>query len=225
MSRTNPTLQRVFKLIEPVCFGAGYELVDLRLMMEQGGWVLRACIDLLDTNLEGATETGQRIDTGDCERASREISAVLDVEDPIAQAYSLEVSSPGIDRPLRTSKHFERYIGAEVKVAMAVGVMHEGHDRRNFRGLVEAVGRQGSDATVTLKVDNKRFELIIDDIDSARLIPDWDAVMRGDTSGRAKPAKPFDPRPGKSNQSKPAKPATKPGTKPGKNRDKQGESA
>ena len=188
MARNNPTLNRVFALVEPVCNGAGYELVDLRFVLEQGGWTLRVCIDLLQADEE------HRVDSGDCERASREISAVLDVEDPIPQAYNLEVSSPGIDRPLRTPAHFAKYVGSEIKVAMAVPLMQDGNERRNFRGIIEGV----DSGLVRLKVDNKTYSLVIDDIDTARIIPDWDAVLRGDTSVAAKPAKPVDPRPGKS---------------------------
>jgi ribosome maturation factor RimP len=188
MARNNQTLNRVFALVEPVCNGAGYELVDLRFVLEQGGWTLRVCIDLLQADEE------HRVDSGDCERASREISAVLDVEDPIPQAYNLEVSSPGIDRPLRTPAHFAKYVGSEIKAAMATPLMQDGNERRNFRGIIEGV----DGGLLRLKVDNKTYNLVIDDIDTARIIPDWDAVLRGDTSVAAKPAKPVDPRPGKS---------------------------
>ncbi len=202
MARNNPTLNRVFALVEPVCNGAGYELVDLRLTLEQGGWVLRVCIDLLDvgTPLSGElSDAGtpsaiRRIDTSDCERASREVSAVLDVEDPIPQAYSLEVSSPGIDRPLRTPAHFAKFIGAEIKASLLTALVQDGLERRNFRGIIEGV----DGGNLKLRVDNKSYTLEIDDIDTARLLPDWDAVLRGDSTLSAKPSKPVDHRPGKS---------------------------
>ena len=201
MARTNPTLNRVFALVEPVCNGAGYELVDLRLTLEQGGWVLRVCIDLLDgaASPEAAdpgtdSDSIRRIDTSDCERASREVSAVLDVEDPIPQAYSLEVSSPGIDRPLRTPAHFAKFIGSEIKATLVTPLMQDGLERRNFRGVIEAVDGDN----LKLRVDNKTYVLEIDDIDTARLLPDWDAVLRGDSTLSPKPNKPVDHRPGKS---------------------------
>lgn len=203
MARNNPTLNRVFALVEPVCNGAGYELVDLRLTLEQGGWVLRVCIDLLDAVAAGSAQgTAQadaapheirRIDTGDCERASREVSAVLDVEDPIPQAYSLEVSSPGIDRPLRTPAHFAKFIGSEIKASLVTPLVQDGLERRNFRGVIEGV----DGGNLKLRVDNKSYILEIDDIDTARLLPDWEAVLRGDSSLSPKPSKPMDHRPGK----------------------------
>ncbi len=201
MARTNPTLNRVFALVEPVCNGAGYELVDLRLTLEQGGWVLRVCIDLLDgatstvaSNTDTQGDAIRRIDTTDCERASREVSAVLDVEDPIPQAYSLEVSSPGIDRPLRTPAHFAKFVGSEIKATLVTPFVQDGLERRNFRGVIEAV----DGGNLKLRVDNKTYVLEIDDIDTARLLPDWDAVLRGDSTLSPKPNKPVDLRPGKS---------------------------
>ncbi|MBP9086473.1 MAG: ribosome maturation factor RimP [Kofleriaceae bacterium] len=222
MARNNPTLNRVFALVEPVCNGAGYELVDLRLTLEQGGWVLRVCIDLLDSGAplpaDGTVAERRRIDTSDCERASREVSAVLDVEDPIPQAYSLEVSSPGIDRPLRTPAHFARFVGSEIKAVLLNPLVQDGLERRNFRGIIESVDA----GKVKLRVDNKSYTLEIDDIDTARLLPDWDAVLRGDSTLSPKPNKPVDNRPGKSRKvasgkSRPAEAANKSGAgvKPG----------
>jgi ribosome maturation factor RimP len=192
MSRHNPILTRTFALIEPVCHSAGYELVDMRFTMEHGSWTLRVCIDLLpaDNDTRDLSEPIAKVDTSDCERASREISAVLDVEDPIAQAYSLEVSSPGIDRPLRTKAHFQTFVGAETKLTMAVPhSTTQGTERRNFKGVIEGVSGSGAAAMVQLKVDGVSYSLRIEDIDQARLVPDWDQVMKG-KSGVVKPDKP-----------------------------------
>jgi ribosome maturation factor RimP len=169
--------QRLLSLIEPVCLDAGCELVDVRLVMEQGGWVLRVCIDRPlpdDADLSQVHE--ERVDLAECERMSRLLSAVLDVEDPVPQAYNLEVSSPGIDRPLRTAAHFTRYAGAEAKIQLDTPVATpSGGERRNFRGVLRGV----RDDRVLIDVDGQRFELPLPDIDTARLVPDWDDVMRG----------------------------------------------
>lgn len=208
MSRRNPIIDKLYALLDPVCRQSGHELVDLRFLLEQGGWTLRVCIDALPPNpqaplTEGANEVEvapRLVDTGDCERVSREISAVLDVEDPIPQAYSLEVSSPGIDRPLRTAMHFAAHVGAEVKVAMAVPALVNGAERRNFRGVIEAVlDADGSEygGRVRLAVDNTHFELAIADIDTARIVPNWDDVLRGGRGLTPKPSHPVDSRPGR----------------------------
>jgi ribosome maturation factor RimP len=139
----------------------------------------------------GTDEERSEISFEDCERVSRELGAVLDVEDPIGHAYHLEVSSPGLDRPLRTLEHFERFLGHEVKIKL-----HDGIDgRHNYKGRLLAAtpaaavgdaadaqspgdrGRSGSRAAIILEVDGKQHELPFDDIDTARLVPDWDAVM------------------------------------------------
>jgi ribosome maturation factor RimP len=164
----NPIVNRVISIIEPACIAAGYELVDVRFVAEQGGWVLRVCIDL------PPDQAPAQVDLKDCERMSRELSALLDVEDPIPQAYNLEVSSPGIDRPLRTAAHFARYAGSEAKIHLAVPLVTPTGERRNFKGTLRGV----EDDRVVIDVDGQTFKLPIGDVETARLIPDWDEVMR-----------------------------------------------
>jgi ribosome maturation factor RimP len=179
----NPIVNKVIAIIEPACIAAGYELVDVRFVAEQGGWVLRVCIDLPPDQapapfgsapLRGDLAQDRQVDLKDCERMSRELSALLDVEDPIPQAYNLEVSSPGIDRPLRTAAHFARFAGAEAKIHLAVPLVTPTGERRNFKGVLRGV----EDDRVVIDVDGQTFRLPIADVDTARLVPDWDEVMR-----------------------------------------------
>lgn len=187
MSR-NPQIDRILAIIEPVCVDAGFEVVDVRLLMEQGGWVLRVCIDRPiadDADLSEVSE--DRVDLSECEEVSRLLSAALDVDDPIPQAYNLEISSPGIDRPLRTAAHFRRYAGAEVKIQLAVPLATATGERRNFRGVLLGCSGEPGAEVVTIEVDGTtEFALPLEDIDSARIVPDWDDVMRGG-SGVSKP--------------------------------------
>ena len=186
--------QRVWKLIDPVCVHNGYELVDVRFVTEPGGWVLRVFID--KPAPADANAPVLDIDLDDCERISRELSALLDVEDPIVQAYSLEVSSPGIDRPLVTEAHFRRFVGAEIKATLLHGVpTPSGSDRKNFRGLLAAVEGEGDAARAKVIVDGTPWLLPIRDVDVAKIVPDWDAVMRGDR-GQVRPAEPRPPKKG-----------------------------
>jgi ribosome maturation factor RimP len=187
----NPQIQRLMTIVEPVARASGFEVVDLRLILEQGGWVLRVQVDLpIDEAVPPHEVPPDRVDLEDCENLSRELSAVLDVEDPIPQAYSLEISSPGIDRPLRTEQHFRYYAGSEAKVQLSHGIPTEsGGDRKNFRGILKGA----ADGKLSIDVDGHVFELPIDDIDQAKLVPDWDAVMKGQSGVGAplpKPAKP-----------------------------------
>ena len=196
MSRHNPTVQRVISVIEPAVTAAGYDLVDVRFTLEQGGWVLRVAIDVPpDPSTPLDMVPANQIDIADCERLSRELSAVLDVADPIPQAYSLEVSSPGIERPLRTASHFERFTGAEAKIQLAVPLVTPGGERRNFKGTLRGVDGDGDAAIILIDVDGQSFRLPLADIDHARLVPDWDAVMKGGSGVGPRAAPP--PRPAK----------------------------
>lgn len=182
---TSPTTIRtkVISLIEPAVIAAGYELVDVRFVSEQGGWVLRVYVahPPADSSVLAIDAgVGRPIDIGDCERLSRELSTVLDVSDPITQAYSLEVSSPGIDRPLRTAGHFARYQGAEIKLTLDRALpLESGGERRNFRGFVSGVEGTGDATMIVLDVDGQAFRLRLADVDTAKVAPDWDDVMRG----------------------------------------------
>jgi ribosome maturation factor RimP len=194
MSR-NPLHDRLVSIVEPVCRSAGLELIELRFLLEQGGWVLRVCVDLpLDPAVPPSEIAADRVDLEDCENLSRELSAVLDVADPILQAYSLEVGSPGIDRPLRTAEHFAYFAGSEAKIQLAVPLAAEGAgERRNFRGILRGVAGTAGSETVSIEVDGQLFQLPISDIDQAKLVPDWDAVMKGKSGVGERAPKPIKP--------------------------------
>ena len=222
MSR-NPQHDRLIAIIEPVCIDAGFELADVRLLMEQGGWVLRVSIDR--PLPEGADVTQvheERVDLSECEEVSRLLSAALDVDDPIPQAYSLEISSPGIDRPLRTPAHFVRYAGAEVKIQLAAPIATPSGERRNFRGVLLGCSGAAGQELVSIEVDGvATFELPLDDIESARIVPDWDEVMRGG-SGVAKrdaKSKKGEGKPKASKSAKASKPAQSPSSGAGSDDD------
>ena len=190
MSR-NPQQEKLFSIVEPVCIAAGYELVELRFLLEQGGWVLRVCIDRpIDEAVAPSEVSNDRVDLQACEDLSRELSAVLDVDDPIPQAFSLEVSSPGIDRPLRTPQHFTYFAGSEIKVQLHRGLTTEqSTERRNFRGTLLGM----DDGKIAVSVDGQKFLLPLDDLDHAKIVPDWDAVMKGKSGAGAPPQKPIKP--------------------------------
>src|SRR5690606_22979187 len=99
----------------------------------------------------------------DCERVSRAVSVVLDEADPIPGEYTLEVSSPGLDRPLRTRAHFARFVGDTVRVEMR----QPGAGRERFQGPLLAVAEQA----ITVQVEGSELELPIDEIHRARLVP------------------------------------------------------
>jgi ribosome maturation factor RimP len=191
MSR-NPQQARLIQIVEPVLQANGLELVDLRFLLEQGGWVLRVQIDVPVAEITDLAEVpSDRVSLLDCENMSRELSAVLDVDDPIPQAYALEVSSPGIDRPLRTPGHFKHFINSDAKIQLAIPLQTPTGERRNFKGTLKSA----TDTHVTIDCDGQPFELLVADIEQAKLVPDWDAVMRG-KSGVGGPSLPKPIKPG-----------------------------
>lgn len=140
------------RLLEPTVEGMGYELADLELRIGGKSGVVRVFID----RPEG-------VGLGDCEAVSRQVSALLDVEDPVPGHYVLEVSSPGLDRKLTKPAHFQRFVGEEVRVQMRFPV--EG--RRRFRGRLLAAGEK----RIEVEVDGISHSLPMATIDSARLVP------------------------------------------------------
>src|SRR5215469_15201685 len=115
---------RVAAIVNPVLQGMGYRLVRIRITGEAG-----CTVQIMAERPDGSMQIE------DCEAVSRALSPVLDIADPIDRAYRLEISSPGIDRPLVRRSDFERYAGHLVKVEMAVA--HQG--RKRFRGLLAGV--------------------------------------------------------------------------------------
>ena len=162
--------RQLIDIAEPVCRASGYELVDIDYTSSPAGWVVRVYIDRPSEWPSAAGPIGLE----DCERISRELGAVLDVEDPLPHAYSLEVSSPGIDRPLRTAAHFQRCAGQTAKIALAAPL----DGRKNFKGVLRGVEGEGDGARVLIEVDGTEFRLPIADVASARVVPDWDALMK-----------------------------------------------
>jgi len=129
----------------------GYEFVGLEYKPSSHQSMLRIYID---------HENGITVD--DCAKVSRQISAVMDVEDPIKNEYTLEVSSPGLDRPLFTAEHYKQFEGGKVKCKLRMPF----NGRRNFTGIL----LEANENNIVLEIDNESVELFIDDIEKANLI-------------------------------------------------------
>ncbi|WP_372025496.1 ribosome maturation factor RimP [Tistrella mobilis] len=147
-------VRRITELIEPAVGDLGYEIV--RVTFRSG---VNVTLQIMAERVDG-----QPMTVDDCAEISHVVSALLDVEDPITEAYSLEVSSPGIDRPLTRLKDFERFAGFEAK--MELRRPHEG--RKRFRGRLAGV-REGGLVAIHLD-DGSEPALPFDEISSAKLI-------------------------------------------------------
>jgi len=145
--------EQLDSIINTTVTGLGYDLWGYEYRVHSQSALLRVFID---------AEQGILVD--DCSRVSHQLSAVLDVEDLIPVAYTLEVSSPGVDRVLFIPEHYARYVGEQLKIRTRSP--HEG--RRNFVGQLQAV----NDTDVTVNVDNVAYDIPYDIIDRGRLIFD-----------------------------------------------------
>jgi len=140
-------------VLEPTIERLGYELTDLDVRIGGKGGFIRLTIDKPDG-----------IGLEDCEKVSHAVSALLDVEDPIAGNYNLEVSSPGLDRKLTKVEHFQRFKGETLKVSMRFPI--EG--RRRFRGTLVS----SDEENIVVEVDGESHSLPLSMIDTARLVPE-----------------------------------------------------
>jgi ribosome maturation factor RimP len=161
---TKVDLHTLEQLAAPVVAGLGYELVDLEWKHEAGSWVLRVLLDFPESAAAGSI-----ISLDDCARASRSLSAELDVADAIHVPFNLEVSSPGLNRPLKHEADFRRFAGRKAKIRtrspLAGTATAETPGRRNFAGtLVGAAAGK-----VRIDVDGSVFEIPVDDVEKANL--------------------------------------------------------
>lgn len=141
------------ELLGPVVVGMGYELVGVEFHPNSVNALLRVYID-----------HGNGITLDDCQRVSGQVSGVLDVADPIPGRYTLEVSSPGLDRPLFTVEHFQRFEGREAKIQLNVPL----NGRRKYRGVLGGL----HEGAVTLICEEGEVTIPLDRIDRARLVPE-----------------------------------------------------
>jgi ribosome maturation factor RimP len=165
--------ERLIALTEPLLARLGYELVDVEYAATRSEATVRVYIDWPEGKMPPAAaqmpDDGNRAFDGigveDCERVSRELSALLDVEDPVAVPYQLEVSSPGMDRILRTPAHYQRHVAQRAHVEMAA----PRNGRRRFTGDLVRAGDEDFDMNVDGMVVTIRYA----EVGRTRLAPDW----------------------------------------------------
>ena len=157
--------ERARQLLEPVLARDGYDLVEVEWQREGGAWVLRLYVD---------KPGGIGID--DCQTASRLVETILDVDDFIEPAYSLEVSSPGLERPMRKPEDFKRFAGQRAKVR-TFGPIQSAPGlppRKQWTGTL----RGFADGAVEIEVDGKVHRIPVDRVAKAHLEYDFDADLR-----------------------------------------------
>ena len=147
--------RQISALIEPAIADLGYDLIQVRLIGSQKLQTLQVMAE--------NPKTG-KLDLNGCTAISRSISAILDVEDPIASAYQLEVSSPGMDRPLMKAADFEKYVGS--KISLETDMPYEGEQTR-FKGVIKSF----TDGMIKLALEEEtEVEIEIENVVKARLV-------------------------------------------------------
>ncbi|MDN3698978.1 MULTISPECIES: ribosome maturation factor RimP [Vibrio] len=144
--------RQLTEMLDAPVAALGYELVGLEFIRAGEHSTLRIYID---------HENGIFVE--DCAEVSRQVSAVLDVEDPISVAYNLEVSSPGLERPLFNANHYQQFIGHEASIVLKMAVAN----RRKWKGTINAVEGE----TITVTVDGQEEHFALSNISKANLIP------------------------------------------------------
>jgi len=143
--------QKLTEMLRPAVEETGKGLLGVEFISAGNNSVLRLFID---------HENGINVD--DCAEVSRQVGAILDVEDPISSEYSLEVSSPGVDRPLFELSHFQEVISETINVKLSMPL----NGRRKFKGILAAIAND----TLIVEVDGIDYELVINNIDKANLV-------------------------------------------------------
>ncbi|MDO6476422.1 ribosome maturation factor RimP [Alteromonas sp. 1_MG-2023] len=146
---------KLTEMLEPGVEALGYELVGVEFVRAGKHSILRVFID---------HENGVTVD--DCAEVSYQASAILDVEDPITTEYNLEVSSPGMDRPLFKARHYEQAVGEVIQVRLTVPM----DNRRNFKGKLLSC----ENGMINIEVDGQQFQLAVANIEKANIVPTFD---------------------------------------------------
>ncbi len=148
-------IQSVTEYVQPIVSDLGLNLVLVDYRQAEGGWVLRIFVE----RLQGL------VTVDDCTKISRELSDLLDIDDPIETRYRLEVSSPGLDRPLVTKEDYQRFAGREVKLTTREPI----DGRRKFKGVLEGIENDA----VRIEVDGSHIEMDWNMIEKANLVPNF----------------------------------------------------
>jgi len=146
--------QKLAELLRPAVEEVGKDLLGVEFVNAGKHSILRLFIDHVDG-----------INVDDCAEVSRQVSAILDVEDPISTEYNLEVSSPGLDRPLFIKEHFQAVIGETINVKLSIPL----NGRRKFKGKLENIDND----TLIVTVDGQDYEIVLSNVDKANLVPNF----------------------------------------------------
>ena len=156
--------EKAWEIAEPILKNEGLELLDVEYVSEGGRWILRMYIDK-----PGSEEKGKGVDLEDCQKATHAVETALDVAELVPHEYALEVSSPGIERPLTRPEHFQRYVGQKVHIKTYAPLFDP--PRKSFSGKLVSFAQD----VVEVEVEGAgSFKISRKDIAKAHLAAEWD---------------------------------------------------
>lgn len=153
---------RLDSIVEPIARAHGAEVMDIEFKSEPGGWVLRIYVEKLGSAEKKASTKEAAVDLDTCAKIARDVSPALDVVDVVSHRYNLEVSTPGVERPLRGEADFVRFAGEKAKVKLEKAVAGQ-------KVLVGTLG-ETKNGTCSIVDGSRTFEFPVADVASARLV-------------------------------------------------------
>jgi ribosome maturation factor RimP len=177
MSSASSTVREIdrealLRVVEPICFAHGVEIFDVEFRPESHGWVLRLYVEKQGASALRLSVRDAAVNLELCAAVSRDVSTALDVADLVPRAYWLEVSSPGLERPLRREQDFIRFAGQRAKLKLREAVTGVG--QRVIVGALAGV----SDARVHVREGARAYEIALSNIESARLVFEFGGALR-----------------------------------------------
>lgn len=176
--------ERLTAVIDPVVRAHGAELVDFELKNE-AGWILRVYVEKLGASAERMSTKQAAIDLDLCSHIARDLSPALDVADPIPHRYHLEVSSPGVERPLKKAADYVRFSGEKAKLKLRTAVAGQ----KVLVGVLGQVKDKEGTSCVDLVDGGRTYEIRLEEVDSARLVFEFGPPSRPPSSGGKKKKK------------------------------------
>lgn len=157
---------RLDAVLEPIAKAHGAEVFDIEFKSEPSGWVLRIYVEKLGSSAGKASTRDAAIDLELCSQVARELSPALDVADVIPHRYHLEVSSPGVERPLKRREDFERFKGEKAKLRLNSAV----HGQKVLVGKLASVEDAAGDPVVAIEDGSRTFKTPLSNVSAARLV-------------------------------------------------------
>lgn len=157
---------RLDAVLEPIAKAHGAEVFDVEFKSEPAGWVLRIYVEKLGSSAGKASTRDAAIDLELCSQVARELSPALDVADVIPHRYHLEVSSPGVERPLKRRQDFERFHGEKAKLRLNTAV----HGQKVLVGKIAAVEEAADEVMLAIEDGSRTFKTPLSNVSAARLV-------------------------------------------------------